>query len=168
MTLPSDLNAAALMTTSVHGHVAVRPVVEGDRAAWDRLWGLYLAFYETTLPEAQYDLSWRRLLDPGEPMFGYLAELDGEACGLVHIVFHRSFWLAGQSCYLQDLYADAAVRGGGVGRALIQHVYDVARAAGSTRVHWLTQYGNDTARRLYDRVAEESGFLQYRKTIQDL
>jgi len=165
MTLPSDLNADALNASSVHGSVTVRPLASNDRAEWDRLWGLYLEFYETSLPRTQYDLSWSRLFDPGEPMFGYIAEVDGKACGLVHIVFHRSFWLQGQSCYLQDLYADAAVRGTGVGRALIQHVYDVARAAGSTRVHWLTQYGNKTARLLYDRIAEESGFLQYRKNV---
>jgi GNAT superfamily N-acetyltransferase len=91
--------------------------------------------------------------------------VNGKACGLVHIVFHRSFWLDGQSCYLQDLYADAEVRGTGVGRALIEHVYEVAHNAGSTRVHWLTQYGNKTARLLYDRIAEESGFLQYRKSV---
>jgi GNAT superfamily N-acetyltransferase len=165
MTLPPDLNASALNASSVHGSVAVRPFAGTDRAEWNRLWGLYLEFYETALPQAQYDLSWQRLLDPDEPMFGYVAELDGKACGLVHIVFHRSFWLEGQSCYLQDLYADAAVRGTGVGRALIQHVYDVAHNAGSTRVHWLTQYGNKTARLLYDRIAEESGFLQYRKNV---
>ncbi len=165
MTLPSDLNAAALAASGRHGAVTVRPVAPGDRAAWDRLWGLYLAFYETALPRTQYDLSWKRLFDPGEPMFGYLAEVDDRPCGLVHIVFHRSFWLEGQSCYLQDLYADAELRGTGIGRALIEHVYKVAHDAGATRVHWLTQYGNQTARRLYDRIAEESGFLQYRRTV---
>lgn len=165
MTLPADLNAAALAATGLYGAVTVRPVLPGDRAEWDRLWGLYLAFYETTLPQAQYDLSWERLFDPAEPMFGYLAEVAGKPHGLVHIVFHRSFWLDGQSCYLQDLYADADLRGTGIGRALIEHVYKVAHDAGSTRVHWLTQYGNATARRLYDRIADESGFLQYRRNV---
>jgi hypothetical protein len=30
-------------------------------------------------------------------------------------------------------------------------------------VHWLTQTGNTTARLLYDRIADDSGFMQYRK-----
>lgn len=162
---PLDLNAAALNSSSLHGAVTVRSLAQGDRTEWARLWGLYLEFYETVLPLQQYDLNWTRLFDAGEPMFGYIAEMDGKACGLVHIIFHRSFWLDGPSCYLQDLYADADVRGSGVGRALIEHVYAVASAAGSTKVHWLTQYGNNTARLLYDRVAEEAGFLQYRKTV---
>jgi len=165
MTLPSDLDAAALAASTIHGAVTIRPLLPADRTEWDRLWGLYLDFYETSLPKAQYDLSWKRLFDPAEPMFGYLAEVNGKPHGLVHIVFHRSFWLAGPSCYLQDLYADAELRGTGLGHALIAHVYKVARDAGSTRVHWLTQYGNKTARLLYDRIAEESGFLQYRKNV---
>lgn len=165
MTLPYDLPPEPFDRTSARGAVTVRPLRIGDRAAWTRLWHDYLVFYETAASEAQYELNWARLFDPDEPVFGFLAERGGKAIGLVHIVFHRSFWLDGQSCYLQDLYADANLRGTGIGRALIEHVYKVAHDAGSTRVHWLTQYGNATARRLYDRIADESGFLQYRRNV---
>ncbi|MOA61560.1 Acetyltransferase (GNAT) family protein [compost metagenome] len=54
------------------------------------------------------------------------------------------------------------VRGGGIGRALIEHVYSAAQAAGASRVHWLTQEDNAQARQLYDRIASRSGFIQYR------
>ena len=165
MSLPYDLKPEAFTGTTTRGAVTVRPLTTGDRADWARLWTGYLVFYETTLKEAQYDLNWARLFDPAEPVFGFIAEVEGKAVGLVHILFHRSFWLDGPSCYLQDLYADPEVRGTGVGRALIEHVYGVAKAAGSERVHWLTQYGNATARLLYDRIAKESGFLQYVKAL---
>lgn len=165
MTLPYDLNADAFAAVTSSGAVTVRPLVTGDRAEWARLWEAYLVFYRTTQPESQYALNWARLFDPAEPVFGFIAEVGGKAVGLVHILFHRSFWLEGPSCYLQDLYADPEVRGTGVGRALIEHVYGVAKAAGSARVHWLTEYGNATARMLYDRIAEESGFLQYVKRL---
>jgi len=46
---------------------------------------------------------------------------------------------------------------------VIVAVYERAQAAGSPRVYWLTQEGNAVARRLYDRVAERSGFIQYRR-----
>lgn len=165
MTLPYGLNADAFSRESTHGSVSVRPLTLGDRAQWSRLWGLYLVFYETSQPEAQFDLNWARLFDPEEPIFGFIAEVDGKAVGLVHIVFHRSFWLEGPSCYLQDLYADEHLRGTGVGRALIEHVYAVAREAGSSRVHWLTATTNTTARKLYDRIAKDTGFMQYAKVL---
>lgn len=165
MTLPYGLDAQAFGHITQKGQVTVRPLAAGDRAEWTRLWRLYLEFYETELPPGQYDRNWARLFDPSEPVFGYLAEVDARPRGLVHIVMHRSFWMDEPSCYLQDLYADAELRGTGVGRALIEHVYETVRAAGGTRVHWLTHHTNETGRRLYGRIAEESGFIQYRKSL---
>ncbi len=147
------------------GSVLVRPLCRNDRSEWDRLWTLYLEFYKTRLPGAQYDLTFERLLDPAEPMFGYLAEKEGKTHGLVHIILHRSAWIEGPSCYLQDLYVDSSLRGSGMGRALIEHVYHVVKGFGGTRVHWLTHETNTTARHLYDRVASNGGFIQYVKTL---
>ena len=87
----------------------------------------------------------------------------GKLVGIVQYLFHRTFWTVGDYCYLQDLFVDPNHRGGGVGRALIAGVEKAAREAGASRVHWLTQESNKTARFLYDQVAERSGFIQYRK-----
>ena len=43
------------------------------------------------------------------------------------------------------------------------NVFDSPRAAGASRVYWLTHETNTDARVLYDRLAERSGFIQYRK-----
>jgi GNAT superfamily N-acetyltransferase len=165
MRLPYGISPEAVTRAEDRGRLHVRPLAPKDRAAWGVLWHGYLAFYETVLSEAQVELTWLRLNDPEEPLFGYLAEYQGAPVGLVHIIFHRSAWLEGPSCYLQDLFADPHARGHGVGRALIEHVYDVARAAGGARVHWLTKNDNATARLLYDRIATESGFIQYVKAV---
>ena len=85
--------------------------------------------------------------------------------GMVHWIFHRSNWTIGDYCYLQDLFVAPGVRGGGVGRALIESVYEAARRAGSPRVYWLTHESNAEAITLYDRVADRSGFVQYRKVL---
>jgi GNAT superfamily N-acetyltransferase len=150
---------------NTYGQVLVRRLSRDDRAEWDRLWTLYLQFYQTSLPGQQYDLTFERLLDPAEPMFGYIAEHGGAPKGLVHIILHRSAWLDGPSCYLQDLFVDSHLRGAGLGRALIEHVYGVVRGFGGTRVHWLTQDTNETARKLYDRIAKHQGFIQYVKAL---
>jgi GNAT superfamily N-acetyltransferase len=84
---------------------------------------------------------------------------------MVHYIFHRSCWMLNDSCYLQDLFAAPEVRGQGVGRALIEHVYAEAAKAGSTRVWWLTHESNQQAMVLYDRIADKSGFVQYRKAL---
>lgn len=159
------LNATAFGMASNKGPVRIRPVVGADRTVWQALWKGYLDFYQTSLPAAQYDLTFGRFLDPAEPMFAYLAERDGAARGLVHIILHRSGWLDRPTCYLQDLFVDPAERGTGLGHALIEHVYDVIRAAGGKKVYWLTHESNATARQLYDRVATNAGFIQYVKNL---
>ena len=161
---PYGVPSAATELVTDDGRVRVRPVTEADRGDWTRLWRGYLDFYQTTLADAQYALTWQRLHDPAEPQFGYLAEVAGASVGLVHIIFHRSGWIEAPACYLQDLYVDPAQRGRQIGLALIEHAWRVARAAGSPNVYWLTHETNAYAMRLYDRVAVKTGFVQYRKS----
>jgi GNAT superfamily N-acetyltransferase len=143
----------------------IRPLAPGDRGDWEPLWNGYLAFYKATLPPGTTDVTWNRLLDPAEPMFVLGAFVDGRLLGIVHYILHRSTWSIGGYCYLQDLFVAEEARGMRLGRALIEAVYEKAREAGAGRVYWLTHDTNATARHLYDRVAENAGFIQYRKTL---
>jgi GNAT superfamily N-acetyltransferase len=145
--------------------LVIRAVAAGDYDRWLPLWLGYQAFYREEIPLAATASSWERMLDPAEPVFGALACAGDAAVGLVHFLFHRSTWSVEDSCYLQDLFVAPARRGGGVGRALIEHVYAAARAAGSARVYWLTHETNAPARRLYDTLADCAGFVEYGKTL---
>jgi GNAT superfamily N-acetyltransferase len=144
---------------------AIRPVGKGERAAWEPLWKGYQTFYEVALPSEATDKAWERLHDPAEPMFILGAYVEGKLTGIVHYLFHRSMWTIGNYCYLQDLFVAEETRGLGLGRALIEAVYEAARNVGASRVYWLTQESNKTARALYDKLAERSGFIQYRKNF---
>jgi GNAT superfamily N-acetyltransferase len=144
---------------------AVRKVESGDRDRWLELWRGYQDFYEVDIPAETARVTWARLLDPKEAMFGALAIEDGRPIGLVHWLTHRSCWTIGDYCYLQDLFVARDRRGTGAGRSLIEYVYADAKARGCPRVYWLTHETNHTARLLYDRVAERTGFIQYRKTL---
>ena len=143
--------------------LTIRPLTCTDRAQWEPLWQGYLAFYKTSVPADVTDLTFARFFDEAEPMHALVAERDGEIVGIVHYIFHRSTWTSGPYCYLQDLFTAEHARGGGIGRRLIEAVYERAKAQGASRVYWLTQESNATARALYDRLAEKSGFIQYRK-----
>lgn len=143
----------------------IRAIEQADKAAWTALWRAYLAFYDTVLGEEVYASTWSRLLDPTEPTWGALALQDGQPVGLVHYLFHRTNWSIADTCYLQDLYVDTAGRGHGHGRALIEHTAAVATSKGCSRLYWNTHKSNATAMQLYDRLASESGFLQYRMPL---
>ncbi|MGN6226938.1 MAG: GNAT family N-acetyltransferase [Dyella sp.] len=145
--------------------VLIRPVRNDDFDRWLPLWDGYNAFYgrhgASALDPAITRVTWQRFLDPAEPMFAGVADVDGVLCGLVHFLHHRSTTRIEPVCYLQDLFTAEAARGQGMARALIEHVYAHAHAAGVRRVYWQTQAGNAAARVLYDRLAAHAGFIVY-------
>ena len=147
----------------------IRPIARDDHARWLPLWDGYNAFYgragDTALDPAVTAMTWARIFDAYEPVHGLVAERGGALLGLTHYLFHRSTKAIEPSCYLQDLFTTVEARGQGVGRALIEAVYEAARLAGATRVYWQTHETNVTAMRLYDQMAEKSGFLVYRKLL---
>ncbi|MFC5473096.1 GNAT family N-acetyltransferase [Paraherbaspirillum soli] len=151
------------MTSDASTHI--KPLTAQDHPLWLPLWRKYQIFYQAEIPDATSQVTWQRLLDPGEPMFGALAMVDGQAVGMTHWIFQRSCWSVADTCYLQDLFVDQQQRGSGIGRRLIEHVCAEAKAAQCTRVHWLTHETNATAMQLYDRIAQRSGFVQYRKQL---
>lgn len=149
------------------GDYLVRPVTRDDYDRWLPLWDGYNAFYgrsgDTALAPEITAATWDRFFDPYEPMFALVAEQRGVLLGLTHYLLHRSTTSLLPSLYLQDLFTTTDARGKGVGRALIEAVYGAARAQGLPRVYWQTHETNEAAMTLYDRIAEKSGFVVYRK-----
>jgi GNAT superfamily N-acetyltransferase len=150
--------------------VEVRFVTRDDYAEWLPLWKGYNRFYgrfdATALPDAITRVTWERFFDAYEPVYAMVAEDGDRLVGLVHYLWHRSTITIEPTCYLQDLFTAEAARGRGVGRALIEAVYEQARLAGVVQVYWRTHATNATARRLYDQVAEESGSLVYKRRLE--
>ena len=139
--------------------VRVKPLAAGDRERWNLLARGYKTFYETVLPDADYDRAWTRLMQ-GDTIHGLGAHVDGRLVGITHYLFHAGSWSA-DVCYLQDLFVDAQVRGQGVARALIEGVATAAKTRGAPKLYWLTHHDNTTARALYDKVAANRGFIRY-------
>ncbi len=149
--------------------VVIRSIVEEDFPAWKVLWDGYNTFYgregPTALPLETTQMTWSRFFDAYEPVHATVAETSGKLVGLVHYLFHRSTIQLSPTCYLQDLFTVEAARGKGVGKALIETVYERARAAGTQSVYWQTHETNTAAMLLYDKVAERSRSVVYRKAL---
>ncbi|MEE1611881.1 GNAT family N-acetyltransferase [Microvirga sp. CF3016] len=146
--------------------LTIRPVTRQDFDQWLPLWEGYNAFYgrsgAAALAAEITQMTWARFFDAYEPVHALVAEGQGHLLGIAHYLFHRSTTSIEPSCYLQDLFTNDASRGKGVGKALINGVYEQARIAGAARVYWQTHETNLTAMKLYDKVAERSGFVVYR------
>jgi GNAT superfamily N-acetyltransferase len=149
--------------------VEIRPVRRADFSGWQKLWDGYNEFYgrigATALAPEITHMTWSRFFDAYEPMHALVAESAAQLVGLTHFLYHRSTIQIQPTCYLADLFTADSVRGQGVGAALIRAVYAHAKLAGSPRVYWQTHETNAVARRLYERVAERSGFIVYRQSV---
>ncbi len=149
----------------MHSPLLVRPLRQQDFESWRLLWNGYNDFYgrsgPTALPDSITQATWQRFFSPIEPVFGLTVEQEDRLVGITHYLFHLSTTKIEPVCYLQDLYTLPAARGQGVGRVLIEAVYEQAKLAGSKRVYWQTQVTNVAGRALYDRVAKHAGFIVY-------
>jgi GNAT superfamily N-acetyltransferase len=141
----------------------IRPMREQDLAQWLPLWAGYQEFYRVRIPEDATRATWNRFFDPREPVHGLVAERNGKLIGFAHYLFHRSTWLVGPVCYLNDLFVDPTGRRSGVARKLIEAVYAAADKEGAAKVYWLTHESNAAARLLYDQVARYGGFIKYQR-----
>ena len=132
--------------------ITIRPIAATDKERWLDLFKQYIIFYKSSLSDEQFELVWQRI-NSDFNINGLVAELDGQVVGLAHYIFRPSTWAENDFCYLEDLFTDPAVRGKGVGRALINELHKIAIAKGSKRLYWTTAPDNETARKLYDKVA---------------
>jgi GNAT superfamily N-acetyltransferase len=145
--------------------LTVRPAQTEDHALWLPLWHGYIEFYKGNVSEAQTALSWQRMLDPAHLLQAWVAEKDGALLGFAHFFMHPSTWSDAGYCYLEDLFVSEAARGQGVARQLIEGCAAWATTQGADQLYWLTQENNHTARLLYDRIAERSGFIHYKHAL---
>ncbi|HEX4676594.1 MAG TPA: GNAT family N-acetyltransferase [Steroidobacteraceae bacterium] len=141
--------------------INIRAATHADEPRWRELWAGYNAFYEAKIPEPITRATWRRILDPAAPILGRVAEADGRVVGFSNSVLHETTWATTPICYLEDLFVEAAMRGNGVGRLLLQDLVVLARQHGWSTLYWHTRSNNTTARRLYDTFSPADDFVRY-------
>lgn len=145
--------------------IEIRDATAADEAAWRDLWASYLAFYGVDLAPEITDATWARARDPESRLGLRLAVAGGQVIGFATHHWHLSTWALGPDGYLEDLYVAEAARGQGVGRALIEDLIALGRAAHWSRLYWMTDRANARARALYDSIARDDGHIRYRMKL---
>lgn len=141
--------------------VAIRSVLPNDQPSWLRLWRGYCDFYQADVRDEVTQRTWKRILDPDSAIMCVLAESEGQVVGFAHCVVHENTWETQPVCYLEDLYVDPALRGQGIGKALLEWLRNAMRAEGWARLYWVTHKDNAKARALYDQFAQADDFVRY-------
>ena len=146
--------------------VVFRELRESDLAAWLPLWDGYLEFYKEELSAEQTELTWKRFFDADFNLHGFVVEVDGEVAGFAHCSFTNSTWLEKPDLYLEDLFVSPSFRRNGLGEVLIENCAKFASESGARRLYWQPQRSNETAQRLYNRVATLSEYIIVEKVFR--
>lgn len=142
-----------------------RAIRESDRDAWDPLWAGYLEFYQETLTDAQTELTWSRFFAEFN-LHGFVVVVEGQVAGFAHCSFTNSTWLEKPDLYLEDLFVSPEYRRQGLGEFLIENCAKFAEESGARRLYWQTQRSNESAQKLYYKVASLSEYIIFEKVFK--
>lgn len=145
--------------------IIIRPITVNDYKPWLSLWDAYNHFYADNVSKEITQTTWLRFLDVNAPIYALVAEQEGVLVGFAHYLFHLSTIRINMNCYLQDLFVAESVRNVGIGHKLITAVCEQAKEKGSPRIYWFTDENNIAARKLHDKIAEQSDFIVYQKSL---
>ncbi|KAF3034261.1 hypothetical protein E8E12_006312 [Didymella heteroderae] len=145
----------------------ITPIEKEDYDEWERLFRLYIEFYKSSLPDAQYPKTFARILDTRKDLYALVlrdSQNPRKLYGLAHYFPMQTPWAEEMLMHFNDLYIDHELRGKGYGRKIIQAVAEEAKKQGCVRLQWTTQHGNP-ARKLYDELAS-CDFVNYRMNLE--
>ncbi len=141
---------------------AVRRVEDNEFFTWLDLYAGYGEFYEKPITDEKALLVWSWITDPAAELEAYFAvDEEGTPIGLAHVREFARPLDGSKGLYLDDLFVTPDARGAGAGTALLEALQEQARQRGLSVVRWITAKDNETARRLYDRVAEKTKWVTY-------
>jgi ribosomal protein S18 acetylase RimI-like enzyme len=110
----------------------------------------YQRFYEAEPDDQRNREFFGRFLEPSEEGLLIGAWVDGKLVGFATLYWFHSSTRARDTVLMNDLFVAEHVRGGGVGRALIDACLNVTRERGAAHLEWYTAPDNHRAQRLYD------------------
>jgi GNAT superfamily N-acetyltransferase len=147
------------------GYLRIRPATPADAAS---ILGLIreLADYEhepNAVVATEADLlrdGWGLAADGATPLLpagplrfvALMAELDGAAAGFALYFNSYSTWLGHHGIRLEDLYVTPALRGRGIGKALLARLARIAIDEGCGRLEWDVLDWNEPAIAVYRRI----------------
>jgi GNAT superfamily N-acetyltransferase len=131
----------------------VRPARPGDEHEILRLIQA-LAIYENEADavKATPDALRAYLFAEHPLVFAHVAEQEGRMVGLAVWFLNFSTWTCKHGLYLEDLFVDPEVRGGGVARALFEALAAEAKRRDCPRIDWAVLDWNEPGKGLYRRL----------------
>jgi ribosomal protein S18 acetylase RimI-like enzyme len=107
------------------------------------------------------DTLWSWIHDESHDVKGLCFEFEGKIVGIAH---YRTMPrpIKGQYIgFLDDLFVEPEFRGQQIAQNLITHLKSLSKANNWGGIRWITHSSNENAKKLYDKIANNTGFELY-------
>ena len=139
----------------------IRDIRADDRAQWEALFLAYGVFYKTDFSKDVLDGVWAWLMDDSAAVKAIVAASGDTILGFAMYRSLPDTFTAKTAWFLDDLYVAPEHRGSGAASALITEVARRATAHGGGALRWITAESNETAQRVYNKLAKRTDFVTY-------
>jgi len=139
----------------------IRKLMQKDKENWAKLYNGYAKFYKVTMNKGILDTLWSWIQDETHNVKGICFELDGKIVGIAH---YRTMPrpIKGQYIgFLDDLFVEPEFRGQKIAQKLISNLKSLSKINNWNGIRWITHSSNQNAKKLYDKIANNTGFELY-------
>ena len=139
----------------------IRKLEQKDKENWGKLYNGYADFYKVPMNSGILDTLWGWIHDESHIVNGICFELEGKIVGIAH---YRTMPrpIKGQYIgFLDDLFVEQNFRGQKIAQKLINHLKSLSKTNNWEGIRWITHSSNKNAKKLYDKIANNTGFELY-------
>ena len=139
----------------------IRKLEQKDKENWAKLYNGYANFYKVPMNKEILDTLWSWIIDETHDVNGVCFELEGKIAGIAH---YRTMPrpIKGQYIgFLDDLFVEPEFRGQQIAQKLISYLQSLSKANNWGGIRWITHSSNENAKKLYDKIANNTGFELY-------
>ena len=139
----------------------IRYLEQKDKENWEKLYYGYADFYKVAMNKEILETLWSWIQDENHIVNGICYELEGKIVGIAH---YRTMPrpIKGQYIgFLDDLFVKREFRGQQIAQKLINHLKSISKNNNWDGIRWITHSSNENAKKLYDKIANNTGFELY-------
>ncbi|MDA1284804.1 MAG: GNAT family N-acetyltransferase [Proteobacteria bacterium] len=139
----------------------IRKLEQKDKENWAKLYNDYAAFYKVPMNVEILDTLWDWINDESHVVNGICFELEDKIVGIAHYRTMPRPIKGKYIGFLDDLFVDLDFRGQKIAQKLINHLKSLSNSNNWDGIRWITHSSNDAAKKLYNKIANNTGFELY-------
>ena len=139
----------------------IRKLEQKDKENWEKLYFGYAKFYKVPMNSSILNTLWEWIQDENHIVKGICFELEGKIVGIAHYRTMPRPIKGEYIGFLDDLFVEPDFRGQKIAQKLINYLKSISKVNNWEGIRWITQSSNENAKKLYDKIANNTGFELY-------